>query len=177
MITMDIIEMLYFRFVGIFGDRFCAKHTPIVIEIWHEEWFQGLQGLDPTCFREALAHCRQNLEWSPSIAQFISICDRSLNIPDARECMELAIRLDFSHEIVKKLHDRIGNWDMKTSSAEKLLELFKKYHHEEMIQFRHKRYLSAQSFKQIEGNTSHGSEISGDNMGGHGVRKIEGYLF
>lgn len=177
MITMEIIEMLYFRFATIWGDRFTAKHTPILIEMWYEEWLDGLQGLNPSTFRDALKYCKNNLEWSPSIAEFIRICDRSLNIPSPRECMDLAIRGNFSHTIIKSIHDKIGSFDMRNLSTKELIKLFTEYHFEEMVKFRRSRSNAAREpLKAIEG-TSHGSEISRDNTGGNGVQKAEGYLF
>lgn len=175
MMTMEVIEMLYLRFAMIWGDRFTAKHTPAFIEMWYEEWLDGLIGIDPNCFRDALKYCKENLEWSPSIAEFIRICDRSLNIPGPRECMEMAIREDFSHPFVKAIYDKVGSWDMKQLSSQKLMKLFEEYHHEEMVKFRSRRALEAQPLKEIE--NGNGSQITRSNLGRGDLRKAEGYLF
>ncbi len=171
MITMEVIEMLYFRFAIIWGDRFTATHTPELIEMWYEEWLDGLQGIDPSCLREALKYCKDNLEWSPSIAEFIRICDRSLNIPTPKECMELAIRRDFTQHIVKAIFDKVGSFEMGRLSASELIKLFTEYHFEEMVKFRKKR--STQGLREI----TNGSEVFRDNARGNGVQKAEGYLF
>lgn len=176
LLTKDIIRMLYIRFANLWGDRFTNRHTPDILEIWYEDWLDGLQGIDPACFKEALKYCKENLDWSPSMAEFIKICDRSLNIPDPRECMEMAINKDFSHPIVKDIYDCIGSWDMKSLSSEKLLKCFNEIHKELMTSFRRQRSLTAQPLTLIEGN-SHGSEVSGNNHRGTGVQQAAGYLF
>ncbi len=173
LLTKDIIKMLYIRFSNLWGDRFTSKHTPDILEIWYEDWLDGLQGIDPTCFRDAISYCKENLEWSPSIAEFIRICDRSLNIPGPRECMDSAIRGDLSHPITEAICKKIISWDLRNESSEKLLRRFTELHNEEMINFRRKRSLSAQPPKEI----THGSEISGNNTRGTGVHKASGYLF
>src|SRR6266404_8948025 len=143
MITLEIIKMLYIRFANIWGDRFTSRHTPKLIEMWYEEWLDSLQGLDPSTFRDAIKYCKDNLEWSPCIAEFIRICDRSLNIPDPRQCMDAAIRGDFYHPIIKEIAQKINSWDLKHDSAEKLLGKFTDLHFEEMVNFRRKRSLSS----------------------------------
>ena len=173
MMTLDIIEMLYVRFANIWGDRFTSRHTPMIIDMWCEDWLDGLKGINPECFRNALSYCKENLEWSPSIAEFIRICDRSLNIPTPRECLDAAIRQDFYHPLIKEISSKISSWDLRNESSEKLLRRFTKLHQEEMINFRRKRSLSAQPLKEL----SHGSELSGSHTGNTGVRKAEGYLF
>lgn len=171
-LTKDIIKMLYIRFANLWGDRFTARHTPDILEIWYEDWLDGLQGIDPSTFRDALKYCKENLEWSPSIAEFIRICDRSLNIPTPIECMEAAIRRDLSHPLTKAIFDKITSWDMKNSSQKELLRRFEDLHHEEMVNFRRKRSLSAHKLIKIEGE-SHGR----DNIGNSDMRKAQGYLF
>lgn len=173
MITMDMIEMLYLRFAGIWGDRFTARHDERMLDIWHEEWLDGLQGIDPINFREALKYCKENLEWSPSIAEFIRICDRSLNIPDPRKCMAMLIRGDTSHPFTESMSKKISSWDLRNGIEKDVLRRITELHDEEMINFRRKRSLSAQQPREI----SHGSEISGDNTGRVCVRQATGYLF
>jgi hypothetical protein len=172
---MDIIEMLYVRFANIWGDRFTSRHTPMIIEMWYEDWLDGLQGIDPACFRDALRYCRENLEWSPSIAEFMRICDRSLNIPGIRQCMEAIIRRDFYHPLIEAIYKKMDTWELQ-GKEDKVLQRITELHQEEMINFRRKRSLSAQPLTEIE-DQSHGSEVSGNNTRGTGVRKASGYIF
>ena len=176
LLEKDVIKMLYFRFANIWGDRFTSKHTAELIEMWYEDWLDGLQGLDPNTFRDALKYCKENLEWSPSIAEFIRICDQALKIPNPRECMDAAIRGDFFHPIIKEITQQISSWDLRNGKEDDILRRFTELHKEEMINFRRKRSLGAQPPKLIE-ETSHGSEIARNNTRGNCVQKVEGYLF
>lgn len=160
-LTIDLIRILYIRFANIFGQKFNSNHTPDIISLWYEDWLDGLMGIDPICFKDALSYCKKNLEWPPSIAEFIRICDIPLNIPTPSECLYLAVNRDFSNPMVKKIYDEIGSWDMSNGTRDDLLKRASRIHEEEMIRFRNKRSKSAYGLKEIKENSnklSHGSE-------------------
>lgn len=125
-----IAERLYLRFTLIWGDKHTSRFTDKkFIQIWVEDWSDGIGRFNPMILKEAIDYCKLNLDWPPSLAEFIKICERSLNIPDPSQCMHNAIRGDLTDPFVKLIYDKIGSWNVKHDSEKELINKFK-YHHE-----------------------------------------------
>lgn len=73
-------------------------------------WAQSLAGIEVNVIKKALDFCRMNLEWPPSIAEFINICEEIVGIPSMDEVIRLCVARDFSHPLVKMVFDLIGSW-------------------------------------------------------------------
>ena len=165
------------RFATAYGTKFTSIHTtPEILEIWYREWMEALAGIDKELVVQAFNECKAQSEWPPSMAEIIKKCDQKLGLPNIHDAIQLAISQKFDHPIVKELYDRLGSWSLKNDTEKAILSKAKLYYPEILSEFRLKRQMKALGLKQI-GDKSHGSEISGDNTRGIGVRKAEGYLF
>lgn len=51
-----------------------------------------------------------NMKWPPSICEFLEICEQKSGMPTVEEVIQLAIRREFSHPLVKSIFDKIGSW-------------------------------------------------------------------
>lgn len=139
--TIEVAKRLHLRFCIIWGDKHTSRFTDEkFIQMWIEDWSDGIALFDLNVLKEAIDHCKLNLDWPPSLAEFIKICERSLNIPDPAECMRLAVRGDFKNPLVKTIYDKIGNWAVRSEKESELIKKFKHYHDEEMINIRKLRY-------------------------------------
>lgn len=135
-ITKDIIKRLYMRFSSIFGEKFYKGHTPELIEMWHEDWFEGLKGIDPMSFQDALNHCRVNLTWSPSIAEFREICERAAGMPTESQVFDMLLRREMAHPLVERIYLRITSWSLSNDSEKELRKKIKQYYAEEIANLR-----------------------------------------
>lgn len=125
-LTIDMIKILYFRFCTIFGERFNRNHTEDYMKVWYQTWVEGLAGINPYHFKEALQYCAANFEWSPSIAEFRSVCEDCAGIPNEEEFYQAMIRQDFAlHPLVKTFYDKIGSWNVQRDSEKDLRAKFK----------------------------------------------------
>src|SRR2546427_11615711 len=110
-LSMELTKLLYARFCSIYADKFVKSYsTPEFIQVWWEEWSEGMAGIDPNHIKEGLSYCRLNLEWPPSIAEFRRICEKASGIPSADESLKLAIRREFNHPVIKLAFDKVGSW-------------------------------------------------------------------
>lgn len=185
MITIkDIVKIIYARFTIIWGERHTARFIDEkYIQIWIADWCDGLNGIDVLTIKNAIDQCKINLEWPPTLAEFLKICEQSLNIPGPEECIKLAIRREFNHPMVKLIFDKIGSWDLSHSNERDLLIRAKKYHKEELENI---RLANMPKQKSIENPTlklvhnsedaTHGSDAATDKPRFNGLRKAEEYI-
>ena len=73
---MSWIITLFQRFQGIWADKWLKCMTPDVIEGAKTDWQQALTGIDPSRIRGAIEEARNTLEWPPSIAEFLKLCNK-----------------------------------------------------------------------------------------------------
>lgn len=168
----DLVKRLYIRFEVLWGDKHTSRFTnETYINIWMEDWCEGLKGINPAAIKDALVYCRANLEWPPSLAEFIKLCEKSLNLPSPEECMRLAIRKEFTHPLVKIIYDKVGSWDFSHDSEKTLLKKITQCHKEEIsklrIQNSSNENLLVQEREQERININHDKG---------GVRKATDYL-
>jgi hypothetical protein len=146
--AIEVAKRLHLRFCIIWGDKHTSRFTnEKFIQMWIEDWSDGIASFELNVLKEAIDHCKLNLDWPPSLAEFIKICERSLNVPDAEECMRLAIRGDFNNPLVKTIYDKIGSWAVRSEKEIELIKKFKHHHDEEMINIRKLRY---KKYKSLE---------------------------
>lgn len=89
------------------------------------QWQKGLAGIDNQSIERGVDYCALNLEWPPSIAEFISICEKQNGMPSWEEVIQLAIRRDFAHPIVKAVYDKVGSWNFSNNTERDLRDKVK----------------------------------------------------
>ena len=115
------IEQLFLRFNSIWGKKWSEHIPPGEIAIQAvKEWSEGLAGIQGHDIKQALDHCRINLEWPPSIAEFRNLCLKNSGVPSAAQVMRRAIDGNFEHPLTRMVYDKVGSWAFKNDS-EKLL--------------------------------------------------------
>lgn len=120
------IDQLFVRFNNIWGRRW-IEHLPdgISDEMVIREWSEGLAGIEGQEIKAALDHCRLNLEWPPSIAEFRKICLMSGGVLSPDEIMQRAVSRDFSHPLTKMVYDKVGSWAFQHDTEKALADKIK----------------------------------------------------
>jgi hypothetical protein len=130
-------EALYLRFCAIYGEKFVKSfHTDDFKKMWHEEWCSGLKGIDVDLIKGCLDHCKINLEWPPSIAEFRRICEESSGIPSFAQAMQSAIRREFNHPVIALAYEKVGSWAMRNDKEAELKPKFQTAYTEALNEFR-----------------------------------------
>jgi hypothetical protein len=133
----DHASLLYARFCAIYGDKFYkAYHDEDFKKIWVHEWVSALSNIDVALIKGVLDYCKSSIEWPPSIAEFLRICEKHSGIPQMEEALSLAIRREFNHPIIFMAYEKIGNWAMKHSKEDVLREKFKEAYENALNDFR-----------------------------------------
>ncbi len=130
-------KALYLRFAAIYDHKFVKSyHDEDFKSLWENEWCCGLEDVKVNTVKEALDYCRKNLEWPPSISEFIKICESYAGVPSLNDCVKAAIRRDFNHPLALMCYQVVGNWAM-THETEKALESkFKLAYNDSLTKFR-----------------------------------------
>lgn len=83
-------------------------------------WCKQLSFFDAKLILEAYRHCTtEYYDYPPTCYQLKNMCwELSKLIPSLDDAIKKAAARDFGNAIVKDLHGKIGEWDMKTQSAE-----------------------------------------------------------
>lgn len=136
-LPLELTKLLYMRFASTYGEKFTRTHTSDqFVQLWWEEWSEGMAGIEPAHIKDALSYCRLNLEWPPSIAEFRRLCERQSGIPSLDDAFHMAIRRDFSHPIIAIAYDHVGSWAMKNDKDTILLSKFQEAYTKALNQHR-----------------------------------------
>ena len=142
MITKKIIRALYERFVTIYGKRFTHDfegHDNRLI-MWIEDWYEGLLGIDPKTFKDAIHFMMTTLKWPPTLPEFRELCERSDGFPNEREILISGSSRNFHHPLIKIVYDKVGSWEFHNSSADKVSKLISVYYLESLANLRKNLY-------------------------------------
>ena len=130
-------KALYLRFCAIYDHKFVKTyHDEDFKSLWAHEWSTGLSTITPNVIKDALEHCKKNLDWPPSISEFIKICESYLGVPTLQECMKLAVDRNFNHPLVLICFEKVGSWAMKNDAEKQLLFKFELAYQEALNKFR-----------------------------------------
>lgn len=139
---------LYVRFAAIYDHKFVKNYHDADFKVmWAHEWCRGLEHIDINNIKDALNYCRKNLEWPPSIAEFIKICESYAGVPSIDDCISGCMRRDFNHPLPLMCYQKIGSWALTHDTQAALESKFKASYAEALIKFRDER---EKSWKQLE---------------------------
>ncbi len=155
--TLMHAKVLYLRFCAIYDHKFVKPyHDEDFKSLWANEWSHGLSQINTKVIKDALDYCRKNLDWPPSIAEFIKICESCLGVPTIQECIKLALNRDFNHPIVLICYENVGSWSMKNDTEKQLFIKFQSVYQDALNKFRD----SADStWKQLESYNERPKEL------------------
>ena len=179
--SLDDIKALYIRFATAYGHKFTSVHqTSEMVQLWYHEWKEALAGIDRELVVKAFNECKIQLEWPPSMAEIIKSCDVKMGLPNIHDAINLAAHENFTHPVVEKLYLRIGSWEFRNDTSKSLLAKAKLYYPEILAEFRLSRQRKALALehkpKEVTHDTSHGSEVGGDNIRRVGMRQAQDHL-
>jgi hypothetical protein len=174
------IKKLYILLCTHYGHKFNSFHTPDLIRVWYQEWYEGLLGLDKQLVFEACNYFKTSSIWPPSLAEIILFCDEKLGLPNQYEAVQMIISRNFSHPILTELYQFVGDWAFKNDSEKELMRKVKAYYPKIVSNFKFQRqnkaYCLEHKPREVAHDTSHGSEVGGDNIRRVGMRQAKDHL-
>lgn len=114
-----LISILFMKFNAIWGHKWTSglqDNESFLIAL--SEWKEGLRGIKSESMKLAISHCRNMLEWPPSIAEFRKLCLRADGFPSLDEIMQQGIRRNFHHPVVKIIFNKIERAFKEDSEAD-----------------------------------------------------------
>lgn len=110
--------------------------TAEILEMAMQQWSKGLAGLSAQSIEKVVDYCRINLQWPPSIAEFISLCEKEEGIPDWETAMNASIRGDFYHPLIAAAYNEVGSWSMSRDSKKEVDKKFKEAYRRKLEEYR-----------------------------------------
>lgn len=161
MLTLELVELLHVRFATIWGNKFLDNFkSKEANQMWCEEWLESLMNVSIDCIAPTLKYCKANLEWPPSIAEFVKICDRHSGIPNAYECLTRAIAGNFDHPLISIIADKVGSWELKNGKHKDLQAAFKIAYPFAIIEFKENQKRSWQKLEDFNARKLESASIA-----------------
>lgn len=112
--------VLFNHFQALWGHKWSQNIDQSTLETALTLWSENLAHMSNELIDRTLKKCAAQLEWPPSIAEFIRMAGEQAGIPSAREALQLAIRRD-SSPLAVKIVKELGSWDLGHDTEKSLL--------------------------------------------------------
>lgn len=133
-------KALYLRFAAIYDHKFVKSyHDEDFKSLWENEWCCGLEDVNVNTISESLNYCGKNLDWPPSIAEFIKICESYAGVPTLNDCIKACVRREFTHPLILMCYQEIGSWAMTNDTEKALQSKFQSAYAQSLNKFRDKQ--------------------------------------
>jgi hypothetical protein len=127
----------------IWGEKWTKNFSDVTLEVALYDWADGVRGIPVEVIERALHYCKMNLEWPPSIAEFIFICELEEGMPSCDQTYDALLRKEFlkvsSHPVVKMVYDKIGSWALANDGEKDLRKKVRSAYDAMVIELRMKR--------------------------------------
>jgi hypothetical protein len=136
-VDRDLIKKLFYRFTQNYGAAWTSRHkSESEWEDGANYWTESFLEFDRRVFTLAV---KQALElykdFPPTLPQLMELCRNHAGIPTPSEVMDLMIRKDFSHPLVKLCYDKMGSWTLSHAKKEEVLEKVTRFYSEAITSF------------------------------------------
>lgn len=131
-ITEHVIKRLFIRFSVIYGHKWTSIYpNDESIVLASREWKPSLIKLTIKDIQKGIEYCKANLEWPPSLPEFIRYCQPDYGLPDAYSAYKEAANAahcvnehQWSHPVVYHTAKKIGFYDLKQKPENQTKPLF-----------------------------------------------------
>lgn len=79
-----------------------------------------MAGIPEEFIEKALHFCKMNLEWPPSVAEFIRVCEKESGVPSLEEVYRSAMKRNFTHPVIEAVFNLVGSWSFKNDGEKAL---------------------------------------------------------
>lgn len=133
---LETTQKLFLRFKLIWGQRWTKSIDEISLAIAFDEWSGALKHLSVEQVDEAVEFCKLNLEWPPTIAEFLSVVEKQNGVPSVDEVIQSAIRREFNHILIKRIFDEVGSWAFSHDTEKDLRDKVERVYQKQISNFR-----------------------------------------
>ncbi len=86
-----------------------------------EDWLEELQTFTVNDLRKAFAEAVSvHIDFPPTLPNLVQLCIKASGIPSEEEIINLLVRREFNHPIVKMIYEKIGSWALKNGKSEEI---------------------------------------------------------
>lgn len=137
-VNRELIKKLFTKLSSVYGQAWSNRHKSA--EEWEEccsTWFDGLKEFEVDVIRKAVAQAfLVHKDFPPTLGQLIDLCLAQAGTPSESEMLNLLVRREFKHPLVKLCYDKIGSWALSNDKETELKSKLSNVYQEAMINFR-----------------------------------------
>lgn len=120
-----LTNMVFARLRAIYGNKFeqAFGNSEEAMVRTKREWALALAPFDAPSTERALEHCKRNMAWPPSIAEFLALLEQATGMPSARSAYEEACRcritpaeFAWTHPVIYHTASEVGFWRLQTEA-------------------------------------------------------------
>ncbi len=137
-VDKELIKKLFAKFSSVYGQLWSSRHKTDSdwVECCHT-WLEGLKSFDFDTLRKAVVQSFSiHKEYPPTLGQLIDICLKLSGVPSEYQVIDLLMRRDFNHPLVKSLHDTIGAWVLSHGKPDEIKRLVQANYADLLLQYR-----------------------------------------
>lgn len=119
------------RFAALYGHKWNSSYPSMhAIEIAKREWGQAIEKLTMEQIKRGLEHCKNHLEWPPSLAEFLKCSREDNTLPTInqafREACMASDNHEWSHPAVYHAARDVGLYNLRTQAERYTRPLFER---------------------------------------------------
>lgn len=137
-VSKEIVKKLFVKFSAVYGNLWSSRaKSEAEWEMCAITWYEALQHFDLFTLKQAAADSFIDYkDFPPTLGQLVSLCMKKSGIPCEIEVINLMVRREFNHPIVKLVYDKIGSWTLTNGKSDEIKSRTKAVYTECLIQFR-----------------------------------------
>ena len=136
-VDREIIQKMFDKFSKVYAQTWKSRCT--TKQDWEEYeniWLEFLGCFDQTTLRKAAVTAFSlYVDFPPTPLQIRNLCLKESGVPTPSEVMELMIRREFTHPIVKFCYDKVGSWTVSHAKKEELVEKIASIYTDALLNF------------------------------------------
>lgn len=137
-VDSEAVKRLFSKFAGRYGSLWTGRIKSD--EDWvycHQDWLEELSCFHYEIFRKAVNDALAiHKDFPPTLGQLVDLCLKADGIPSQDEIINLMVRREFNHPLVKMIYEKIGSWTLSNGKADEISKKTRQYYDECLNNFR-----------------------------------------
>ena len=148
-VDAELIKKLFRKFSAVYGNLWNNRCS--MVAEWQDcvdVWLDGLYGFDIFVLRKAVSQAFiAHKDFPPTLGQLVDLCLARDGVPSENSLIDLMVRKDFNHPLVKIIYEKIGSWALSHEKPDEINRKVCAVYSESLASYREN---PSQAWKKLE---------------------------